>query len=220
MIDDMPSVVRYPAEHKDESRRRILGEAARLFRERGYDGVGIDDIMAAADLTRGGFYGHFPSKAALFAEVIGCQPFFVEALRARTGKTGKALNEEAVRLARAYLDPKHRETIARLCSLATLSPEVARAGSEARDAYQQGLLAIATELGRGLGDAEDPDPRALAALALCVGGLTLSRAVADGALADRLSTACGDAIAALFDERPVTRRRRAAHRRPRRSTKR
>ena len=61
--------MRYPSEHKAEVRRRIVECAASLFRRRGYDGVGIDAIMAEAELTRGGFYGHFKSKADLFAAV-------------------------------------------------------------------------------------------------------------------------------------------------------
>ena len=51
----------------DENRERIIETAARLFREKGFDGIGLNDLMQAAGLTRGGFYGHFESKQDLAA---------------------------------------------------------------------------------------------------------------------------------------------------------
>src|SRR5215467_14044113 len=53
-----------------ESRNRILEAAATLFREKGFDGVGLADIMRAAGLTHGGFYGHFGSKEDLEAHAL------------------------------------------------------------------------------------------------------------------------------------------------------
>src|SRR5687767_14561500 len=53
------------------NRGRILDEAARLFRERGFNGIGVADMMKSAGLTHGGFYGHFSSKEDLIAQV--CQ---------------------------------------------------------------------------------------------------------------------------------------------------
>jgi TetR/AcrR family transcriptional repressor of nem operon len=62
--------MRYPASQTAERHERILREAARLFRERGFDGAGVADIMKAAGLTHGAFYAHFPSKDALEAEAV------------------------------------------------------------------------------------------------------------------------------------------------------
>jgi protein phosphatase len=70
-----------------QTRTRILDTAARLFREHGVDGVGIDAIMEAAGLTRGGFYGHFDSKEDLFEEVLRRKADFVVRLRARKRET-------------------------------------------------------------------------------------------------------------------------------------
>ncbi|QJX03089.1 helix-turn-helix transcriptional regulator [Alcanivorax sp. IO_7] len=44
------------------NRERIVEEAARLFRERGFDGIGVAALMKQAGLTHGGFYGHFDSR--------------------------------------------------------------------------------------------------------------------------------------------------------------
>src|SRR3954467_5564449 len=50
------------------NRERIVETAAQLFRERGFDGIGVADLMKEAGLTHGGFYGHFSSKDDLIAE--------------------------------------------------------------------------------------------------------------------------------------------------------
>src|SRR5262245_19371914 len=53
-----------------ENRQKILEAASRLFRDRGYDGVTVAEVMGAAGLTHGGFYGHFASKDELIAETL------------------------------------------------------------------------------------------------------------------------------------------------------
>ena len=53
---------------KEETRRRIVDTAARLFLEKGVDRVGVDEIMRECGLTHGGFYGYFPSKDVLISE--------------------------------------------------------------------------------------------------------------------------------------------------------
>ena len=67
----------YTHEHKARTRERIVGSARRLFNRHGLTGVSIDDIMADAGLTRGGFYNHFDTKEDLYAEVVtealGCR---------------------------------------------------------------------------------------------------------------------------------------------------
>lgn len=55
-----------------ENRMRIVETASELFRERGYDGVGVAELMSAAGLTHGGFYKHFGSKADLLSEAMHC----------------------------------------------------------------------------------------------------------------------------------------------------
>jgi TetR/AcrR family transcriptional regulator, transcriptional repressor for nem operon len=60
----------HPSEHHEERRRRLIRIARNLFNRRGFDAVSIDDIMAGAGLTRGGFYSYFSSKSALYAVAI------------------------------------------------------------------------------------------------------------------------------------------------------
>src|SRR5437764_1715220 len=55
-------------EQAAQNRERIVETAAQLFRERGFEGIGVADLMKEAGLTHGGFYGHFSSKDDLIAE--------------------------------------------------------------------------------------------------------------------------------------------------------
>ena len=158
--------------------------------------------MSAAGLTRGGFYGHFRSKAALFADVLRGEHDFNVRMQARTAVDRAGLNRQALEVVEGYLAPENRERVGRGCFLASLSVDVARAGGPARDAYGEKLDDLVAEFGRGLEGGRYRDPRALAAVALCVGGLVLSRAVRDPEQADALSRAARDAVEAQLEGTP------------------
>jgi TetR/AcrR family transcriptional repressor of nem operon len=196
MIDDIQShggLLRYPPEHKQRTRERILEHAAAAFRAEGYRGVGIDRIMAAARLTRGGFYAHFRSKAALFAEVLGLESDFVRRLRAaRDGqRRSEASGAEAV--IRGYLDPENRDKIARGCTLATLTNDVARGDAKAHAAYTRMVETLTAELEKHVQPGTPtPRARALEAAALCVGGIGLARGIGDAPLAREVLTVCAE----------------------------
>jgi len=66
--------MRVSREQAAENRQRILEVAGRLFRQKGFDGIGVDGIMEAAGLTHGGFYGHFDSKANLAEQACSAGP--------------------------------------------------------------------------------------------------------------------------------------------------
>lgn len=174
--------MRYGPEHKRETRSRILERAAALFRRDGYLGVGIDRIMESAGLTRGGFYAHFPSKAALFAEVLKQESDFARRLRAAP---------EVRQVISGYLDPDNREKVARGCSLATLTNEVPRRDRAARRAFAGQAETLVGEFEAHV-PPELPDrrARALEALALCVGGISLARAIGNEDLSRAVLAVC------------------------------
>jgi AcrR family transcriptional regulator len=66
-----PRHMPHAKDRKPRTRARIVRSAQRLFRTLGYADTSIDAIMRECGLTRGGFYAHFASKAALYAEAIG-----------------------------------------------------------------------------------------------------------------------------------------------------
>jgi len=196
--------MRYPPGHKEETRARIVQAAAELFRERGYDGVGVQDIMKAAGLTHGGFYGHFKSKKALFQAVMSLEADFLRRMRARTGTTEKQLRQQAKEICAGYLDPAHIDYISNGCPMASLAVDVGRSDQKTRNTFAKGMSELEQEFTRGLAapDASsDHDPRALAALALAVGGFILGRASGDKDLQHAIMSASRDEIATLLDRR-------------------
>ena len=191
-------MARYQSDHKPKTRSRIVEVAGRLFRRHGYDGVSIDAIMETAGLTRGGFYGHFKSKRDLFNAVVAGDHEFITRLADRPGKTKASLRRQGIEVARGYLAPENRRGVAGGCSIAALAVEAARGKPATRRAYSAAVDALIAEFNRGLGDSAPHDARSIEAIALCVGGLLLSSACDDRALADRISEVCGDAAASAL----------------------
>lgn len=171
-----------------ENRQRILDAAARLFREDGFNGVGVDAIMTAAELTHGGFYGHFASKDALMAEAMA---HAVE----RSGAWQERLASVPDLIA-SYLSDRHRADRANGCAVAALGADAARQSPELRKAITAGICQqvdrIVSLLKRGTPAARRR--RAIATYAGMVGALTLARAVDDPALAREILTAARDAF--------------------------
>ena len=190
--------MRYTPEHKDQSRRRLVAAAARLFRRHGYDGVGINDLCAEAGLTRGAFYGHFDSKQALLSAVLAGAHDFVRRLKARTAWTTNGLRRQAAGIARAYLAPKNRAAVASGCSIASLAVDCMRGEAPAQKAYADGVRSVVAEFRRGAdGETLDADA-ARAALALCVGGLLIDNACGDDPEGRRVARAAQREVTRLL----------------------
>jgi TetR/AcrR family transcriptional repressor of nem operon len=185
--------MRYPKEQKTETRGRIVDAAARLFRENGYDGVGVDAIMSEVGLTAGGFYSHFPSKESLFREAMATALAPSRTLRA-TRNPSTAGIDPLVALIKGYLSRAHRDAVGEGCPLPSLTTDVARKSDATRESYEQQFLSYADEMESLLpeGSAHTRET-ALAVLAQCVGGLMLSRAVKDQKLSDQILKSCRDA---------------------------
>src|SRR6516164_4750797 len=62
------------AESKERTRQRLLAEAQRLFRERGYAATSLEQIAEAAEVTKGAIYGHFASKEDLMLSALEAAP--------------------------------------------------------------------------------------------------------------------------------------------------
>lgn len=173
------------------NRAHIVETASALFRERGYDGVGIADLMAAAGFTQGGFYKHFESKADLMAQASAC------GLAQSAARTAGASTEAFVNV---YLSREHRDQRATGCTLAALCGDAARKEDEVRVAFAAGIEAQLAVLHAAKAEAEAQDPTAsragtLALMAQVLGGLIMSRACPDdSALADEILAACRAAI--------------------------
>lgn len=169
-----------------QNRERIIEVAARLFRERGFEGIGVAELMNFAGLTHGGFYGHFASKEDLMAQA--CARALEGSLDALHQVAERGGENALSAVASAYLSPAHRDRPGEGCALAALGAEAARHGSPVRGAFTQGVRSLADRLTRLLpGKSKRAKrERALAIFASMVGALVLARAVDDAELSEEV----------------------------------
>jgi TetR/AcrR family transcriptional regulator, transcriptional repressor for nem operon len=185
---DMP----YPVGHRDKIRTRIVHSARRLFNRNGFENVSVNQIMAAAGLTRGGFYKYFESKGDLYVEVLSC--FFTDPNWNSTWE-GIEVDLNAARVGpqvvRAYLSRQHFENIEDSCPMIALPSDVARGERKAKQAFEAVFDAMVRFLERDVRNrTHDPTTAAQAIAALCVGGMVVARALDDREVADKLREAC------------------------------
>ncbi len=198
--------MRYPKDQKAETRGRILTAAAKLFRESGYDGVGVDAIMNEAGLTAGGFYSHFSSKETLFAEAMATALDPGKALRA-TKSTALGAADVLGALIKGYLSRTHRDTVADGCPLPALTSDVARKSDATRESYERQFLRFVNEIEGLLPESSAAArERALAIVSQCVGGLMLSRAVKNEKLSDQILKSCRLAAMTICEDETSTKR--------------
>lgn len=192
----------------EANRAHIVETASQLFRERGFDGVGVADLMAAAGFTHGGFYKQFGSKADLMAETTACG---IERTAALVD------GRDADEFISHYLSREHRDNRAGGCTMAALGADAARQPEPVRVAFEAGvekLLAVLTrqDPASAPGDAAQARARVLDALAHAVGAIVMSRACPDDSpLADEILAVCRDALLGSSGTRqtakPASRRR-------------
>jgi TetR/AcrR family transcriptional repressor of nem operon len=190
--------MRVTREEAQKSRERIVEAAARRFRERGFEGIGVADLMKEAGLTHGGFYGHFDSKEQLMAEAVARAMERSKDLWSR--RAAAAPGDPLAALARVYLTPRHRDDPGSGCVVAALAVDAARQGPAVRGVLVEGLqrsFALLGSLFKGLTPAARRR-KAIATYASWVGALVLARAAADDAA---LSGEILDAVAKESTER-------------------
>src|SRR5689334_552634 len=125
--------MRVSREQADENRRKVVEAAGRLFKEHGFDGVGLNELMQAVGLTRGGFYKQFASKDELVLEA--CESTLAAGVE-RWRKTADANRDDPfAALVRRYLTTVHRDRIGEGCAFAGLGTDTARHGDMLRPAF-------------------------------------------------------------------------------------
>ncbi|MBV8107110.1 MAG: TetR/AcrR family transcriptional regulator [Hyphomicrobiales bacterium] len=187
--------MRYPANQTAERHEKILQEAAKLFRERGFDGAGVAEIMKAVGLTHGVFYAHFPSKEALEAEAV--ERAFAQSDRRVYALTAEGRDKKQAFLDN-YLNAAHRDDPGSGCAIAALGPEIAR-DSAARKPFTQRVKHVIDGMtGRFRWKRKGAARRnAIHLLSGAVGALVLARAVDDPRLSDEILESVRDSLASL-----------------------
>lgn len=161
-----------------ENRIRIVETASELFRERGYDGVGVAELMSAAGLTHGGFYKHFGSKADLMAEAMSCG-------FTRSAESTAGVNRE--KFIEYYLSRQHRDDMGKGCVMSALGTDTARQSESIKATFAAGIERQLAVLGNENGSRAE----LIDTIAHLVGALVLSRACPDdSALADEILDVC------------------------------
>ena len=184
----------YPAGHRATVKKNIVESARKLFNRRGFENVSLNQIMAGAGLTHGGFYSYFKSKSDLYAEVLGC--FFTdpewkscwEGVQVDLSST-----DVGPQVVRAYLSRQHFEDVENSCPMVALPTDVARSGVDARRAFETVFKAMVSVLERSLVPSENEKRRSATAqsiAAMAIGGMIVARTLVDQNLAGQLRADC------------------------------
>jgi TetR/AcrR family transcriptional regulator, transcriptional repressor for nem operon len=169
---------------KAASHERILGAAARRFRERGYDGVGLAELMSDAGLTLGGFYKHFASRDRLVAEAT--QRAFTEASARLRHEMASAHGAPLSALLDVYLSPAHRDEAGGGCPVAALAADAARTPA-AHKIFSVAVRSYAEWVGSVL-EGPECEKRARGAAVICAmaGAVAVARALDDREFSDEI----------------------------------
>jgi AcrR family transcriptional regulator len=165
--------MRYPKEHKEQTRTRLLESGGSHAKKHGFNGSGMDSLAAAAGVTTGALYKHFDGKSDLFAALIRSE---LQRTAQRFAAIAPGDLKAATKALAAYLSLYHVKHPEAGCALPSLTPEVARADESVRDAFQSGMIAIhaiVADRVTGSGDT------AWALIAQSVGAVMLARAMRD-----------------------------------------
>jgi TetR/AcrR family transcriptional repressor of nem operon len=180
--------MRISKEKAAENRGKVMAAAARLFRERGLEGVGVDTLAEAAGLTHGAVYSHFKSKDELAAQALrqALLQSMGEWLAATSGISGAAGFEKLLKI---YVSRSHRDHPELGCSVAAIGSDAPRAGDELRDVFTEGVsqfIDVLTQVSTGASEAERRR-QAIARAAAMIGALVMARAASsDRGLSDEI----------------------------------
>jgi TetR/AcrR family transcriptional regulator, transcriptional repressor for nem operon len=182
----------YPAAHRPAVKKSIIDSARKLFNRHGFENVSIQQIMAGAGLTHGGFYSYFNSKSDLYAEVLTC--FFTDPNWKSCWegvKVDLSSSDVGPQVVRAYLSRQHFENVENSCPMVALPIDVARSGKSARTAFETVFRSMVSVLERSLAqNGRSRRATAQGIASLCIGGMVVARALVDPALANQLRDAC------------------------------
>jgi TetR/AcrR family transcriptional regulator, transcriptional repressor for nem operon len=175
--------MRYPPEETAEKHARILEQASILFRERGFPGVSVSEIMKATGLTHGAFYNHFESKEDLISKSI--EDASAKALDSMNESA--ASGETVPQYVGGYLTEQHRDDSGNGCLMAALASEIAREPS-AQPAFTRHVEGMLKAFTGSLAKAKRKNARrdAIHALSSIVGAIMLARAVDSPELSEEI----------------------------------
>ncbi len=175
-----------------ENRETVINVASRLFREHGFDGIGLKDLMEGAGLTQGAFYKQFASKDDLAAQASRRA---LESAFHRWSAAAAASPQDPLGAVIAfYLSMAHCAERMDGCPVVALGSDAARQGADVKASFEAGIREYLELLGRWVGDGDEPSGKAMAILSTMVGAVLLSRAVNDERLSKRFLQAAAESV--------------------------
>lgn len=181
-------------EEKAQSRERILAAASRKIREDGLDSLSVSDLMKTANLTHGGFYGHFPSRddmivAGLERALQDGEATSTAGHRCKAARTVKSI-------VNGYLSTAHRDNPGTGCAIASVAGDAARANPAVRAIIAVRLDRYMDAMAAAFGEDGGADDFAAAAWSTMIGAIVLSRVFAGSPKSDRILAAARNSILA------------------------
>jgi AcrR family transcriptional regulator len=173
--------MRYPPDQKAKARAALLRAGTREMKVAGFNGVGVDGLASAADVTSGAFYSNFANKEEMLEAIVQTavgEPFLTDS----ESGTKAEQRSQLKRFLADYLSAHHVENPDDGCVMPTLSADVARAGEATQVAYESKIVALAERIADLLdGRRSDRERRAWSIVALMVGAVSISRAMSSPA---------------------------------------
>lgn len=187
------------AEHKQQSREKILLSAHRLFTSQGYENTSIDQVMNDAQLTRGAFYAHFSSKEELYREAIMAAASRSSIIRDKPDSVHES--EWLQALVDEYLSMGHVKMKRAPCALAFLVTDVAIREKGVRNTYTNVFKGLNKRLARLINSYSNCDEnKVLAATAMMIGGVAVGRALNDEKMTRKLLNSCRESVKSLLEK--------------------
>ena len=181
----------------EENRQAVINAASRLFREHGFDGIGLKDLMKSAGLTQGAFYKQFASKDDLAAQAS--ERAFECGIRRWSAAVEANPKDPLGAVSALFLSMGHRDERGDGCPVVALGADAARQGPDVKASFEAGIRKYLEMLGPWLGesDGEASTDKAMAILSTMVGATILSRAVNNKRLSKRFLQAAAKSVKGL-----------------------
>jgi TetR/AcrR family transcriptional repressor of nem operon len=162
-------IVRITENQAQKNRQKVVAKASKLFREGGFDGISVNDLMKAAGFTHGGFYNHFESKDALAGEALDYAFRQMDGFRERMPTLDEFIT--------SYLSEEARNAPGSTCPAAALAGEVARQPDVIKGVFAEGVERMIASIANLLPEAPSARDEAVDVVCRMLGALVLARAM-------------------------------------------